>query len=200
MPNDRRIRRTRKLLHSALATLILARGYRNITIQDVAEHADIGYRTFFRHYASLDDLLLDMVQTVMDELDQRLNIYTPPSGDMRTEMSAKGQALFAYVREHETIFRVLLLDDGARFAIQPLLQRARQRVETALSDLPSNLLPHPVVANHLIISTLALMRWWLEYDFPYENERMGQIFVDLIVQPLQWMYANRETAPNEKPA
>ncbi|RMF49298.1 MAG: TetR/AcrR family transcriptional regulator, partial [Anaerolineae bacterium] len=185
---------------TALVTLILERGYRNITIQDVAEQADIGYRTFFRHYDSLDALLTDTAQAVMDELDQRLDIYAPPNSDVRTEMSEKGRKLFDFVREQEAVFRVLLLDDGARFILQPLLQRARQRVERALAALPSSPLPHPIVANHLIISTLALMRWWLEFDFPYSSERMGQIFRDLIVLPVQWMYTTTDSQSGETPA
>jgi len=186
MPTDRRVRRTQKLLQSALVALILEKGYRNITIQDVAERADIGYRTFFRHYTSLDALLTDVVQSVMDELDQRLDIYRAPEGDLGMEMTEKGRQLFAYVRAHEAIFRVVLLDDSARFVLHPLLQRARQRVETALTPLPEGALPRPVVANHLIISTLALMRWWLEFDFPHDAVHMGQIFVDLIVRPVWW--------------
>ncbi len=189
MPTDRRIRRTQKLLQSALVALILEKGYRNITIQDVAGRADIGYRTFFRHYASLDALLTDVVQNVMDELDRRLDIYRPLTGDPGVEMTEKGRQLFAYVREHEAIFRVVLLDDSARFVLHPLLERTRRRVETALQAMPERRLPRPVVANHLIISTLALMRWWLEFDFPHDAARMGQIFVDLIVRPVWWALA-----------
>ncbi len=182
MPSDRRVRRTQKLLHNALIALILEKGYRNVTIQDVAERADIGYRTFFRHYDGLDALLLDVVQSVMNELDERLDIYRPVE-NLSGAMTQKGAQLFAYVREHEPIFRVLLLDDSVRFLLQPLLQRVRARVEQALMALTDTPLPLSVVANHLTLSTLALMRWWLEFDFPYDARRMGQIFVELIMRP-----------------
>lgn len=186
MPVDRRIKRTQKLLQTALVNLILEKGYRNLTIQDVVDRADIGYRTFFRHYDSLDTLLVDVLQSVLDDLDRRLDIYQPPAGDVAQKMQIKGRQLFDYVRENEAIFRVLLLDDSVRFVLQPLLQSVRDKVVRALHDVPSEKLPPVVVSNHLVISTLALMRWWLEFDFPYDTLRMGQIFSDLIVRPIWW--------------
>ncbi len=181
MPADRRIRRTQRLLHRALVELILERGYRNITIQDVAQRADVGYRTFFRHYHSLDALLLDVIRETLDELDRRLDLYRPET-DLEGVLLPKGIGLFRFVQEQEAIFRVLLLDDSVRFAMQPLLQRARQRAQNALP--PQNDIPAAILANHLIISTLALMRWWLEFDFPHPAEEMGRYFIELIVRPL----------------
>ncbi len=182
-PDDRRVRRTRKLLRAALIDLVLERGYRNITIQDVAERADIGYRTFFRHYEGLDDLLLDVVHSVMDELDARLDLYRPEP-DLSGVMTQKGTQLFAYVREHETLFRVLLLDHGVRFVLEPVLKRIRDRVEASLPPIEGATVPPAVVANHLVTSTLALIGWWLERDFPYDAAHMGRVFVELIIRPV----------------
>ena len=77
---------------------------------------------------------------------------------------------------------MLLLDDHVRFALQPLLESARQRVKAALP--PQDLIPPDALAHHLVVSTLALLRWWLENDFPHPAERMGEIFVNLIVRPI----------------
>ncbi len=185
MPADRRIRRTQRLLQQALVDLVLEKGYRHLTIQDVVDRADIGYRTFFRHYEGLDDLLADVTQRVIDDLDARLNFYEPLVGDqVLVSAREKGRLLFVYVREHETIFRVLLLDDGVRFVLQPFMRRMRRKIAEVLENLPgSTHLPPLAVANHLLVATLALMRWWLEVDLGYDETHMGQIFADLIVAP-----------------
>ncbi len=181
MPEDRRVRRTQRLLQEALIALVIEKGYRNLTIQDVARRADIGYRTFFRHYESLDDLLIQVTSKTLDELDQRLNLYQLETDRERTLLQ-KSIGLFQFVQERTAIFRVLLLDDNVRFTLQPLLQRVRQRFMEALP--PQNRIPPPILANHLVISTLALLRWWLEFDFPYPPEKMGAIFMELIIQPI----------------
>src|SRR5690606_12454565 len=59
---DARVRRTRRRLQDALVALVLERGYEAVTIRDVAERADVGYATFFRHYASKEALLLDLLE------------------------------------------------------------------------------------------------------------------------------------------
>ena len=56
---DRRVQRTRKLLRSALVQLIMERGYDVLTIQDITDKANLGRTTFYLHYQSKDEVLLD---------------------------------------------------------------------------------------------------------------------------------------------
>lgn len=55
---DRRVRRTRRLLHRSLIELMVERGYARITVQDVLDRADVGRSTFYSHYRDKDDLLV----------------------------------------------------------------------------------------------------------------------------------------------
>lgn len=59
MPADRRIQKTKKLLTEALIQLILEKEYENVTIQDIIDKANIGRSTFYLHYESKEQLLLD---------------------------------------------------------------------------------------------------------------------------------------------
>jgi len=77
MSQDRRIIRTQKLLGEALITEALEKGYKNITIQDVTQRADVGYRTYFRHYKGLDELLISVAQEKLDEFYQILDLPLP---------------------------------------------------------------------------------------------------------------------------
>src|SRR6202012_5392571 len=54
---DRRVRRTRDLLHRALLDLIAEKGYPHITVQDILDRADVGRSTFYTHYRDKEDLL-----------------------------------------------------------------------------------------------------------------------------------------------
>lgn len=55
---DRRVRRTRGLLHQALIELMLERDYTRISVRDILDRADVGRSTFYAHYRDKDDLLL----------------------------------------------------------------------------------------------------------------------------------------------
>jgi AcrR family transcriptional regulator len=59
IPVDRRIQKTKKALTEALIQLILAKGYEKVTIQDIIDKANVGRSTFYIHYESKAQLLLD---------------------------------------------------------------------------------------------------------------------------------------------
>jgi Transcriptional regulator C-terminal region/Bacterial regulatory proteins, tetR family len=56
---DRRIQKTKKALTEALIHLILEKGYEKVTIQNIIDKANVGRSTFYIHYESKEQLLLD---------------------------------------------------------------------------------------------------------------------------------------------
>ena len=193
MSKDRRIRRTQKLLGEALIAVALEKGYKNITIQDVTERADIGYRTYFRHYAGLDELLMDVAQARLDEIYGILDI---PSADEEIDDPVRffrqtGETLFQHIQENQTNFSFLLLDNSLRFVLEPVMKRASEKVGENLQALPQKNISSDLAANHIIASAFSLMRWWLKNDMPHSPERMGKIFTNLIVKPT-WLVMMEE--------
>jgi AcrR family transcriptional regulator len=68
---DRRVRKTRRVLHEALVTLILERGWDAVSVRDVCEKADVGRSTFYVHFADKENLLLsgfDELHQVMEQV------------------------------------------------------------------------------------------------------------------------------------
>src|SRR5437763_7788331 len=56
--DDRRSRRTRRMLGEALVALLLEKRYDTITVQEIIDRANVGRSTFYAHYLDKDDLLL----------------------------------------------------------------------------------------------------------------------------------------------
>lgn len=53
---DKRIRRTKKLLRQALTRLMQQKDFKSITVTDVVREADINRGTFYAHYRDVYDL------------------------------------------------------------------------------------------------------------------------------------------------
>lgn len=193
MSQDKRIRRTQKLLGEALIAESLDKGYKNLTIQDVTNRADIGYRTYFRHFNGLDELLVKVAQDRLDEFYEVLDLPLP--GELVENpvdfFHKIGETLFLHIQNNEDTFRFLLLDDSSRFVLEPVMSRACEKAETLLRGLPQETIPAGVAANHIISSAFALMRWWLENEMPHSPQKMGAIFTDLIIKPT-WLVMTRE--------
>ena len=53
---DKRVRRTKKLLRQALTRLMLQKDFQSITVTDVVREADVNRGTFYAHYRDVYDL------------------------------------------------------------------------------------------------------------------------------------------------
>ncbi|MGB2954762.1 MAG: TetR/AcrR family transcriptional regulator [Anaerolineales bacterium] len=195
MSEDRRILRTRKLLGEALIAEAREKGYKNITIQDVTKRADVGYRTYFRHYTGLDELLVSVAQDRLDDFYQLLDLPLPGEliADPVEFFHKIGHTIFQHIEQNQDMFRFLLLDDSLRFVLDPVKSRACQKAEVLLSGLPQENISAGVAANHIISSVFSLMRWWLENDLRHSPQKMGDIFTNLIIKPT-WLVMTQEEA------
>ncbi len=193
MSQDRRIRRTQKLLGEALIAEAREKGYKNVTIQDVTKRADVGYRTYFRHYTGLDELLISVAQDRMDDFYQILDL--PLLGELSADpmeyFHKIGDTLFQHIEQNQKMFRFLLLDDSLRFVLDPVMNRSCQKAEISLSGLPQENISADLAANHIISSVFSLMRWWLENDLRPSPQEMGDIFTNLIIKPT-WLVMTLE--------
>ncbi|MBR1743871.1 MAG: TetR/AcrR family transcriptional regulator [Lachnospiraceae bacterium] len=55
---DRRFQKNKKAIRKAYMELVQEKGYQNVTISDIAEHADINRMTFYAHYDIIEDILI----------------------------------------------------------------------------------------------------------------------------------------------
>lgn len=156
----------------ALVAVSLEKGYDDVTIRDIAERADVAYSTFFRHYAGKDDLLVTLLKSAVGDFKAILGHHPDRS------LEEEGRLIFQLVAEQQSFFRVLFSSQGTG----SVLQRIRDEIAAdILAALPPELsIPREILANHIIASTLELIRWWLVNDRPYSVERMGAIYAQLM--------------------
>ncbi len=175
---DRRVKRTQKLLARALIALTLEKGFDAITIRDITDCAEVGYATFFRHYHDKDALLKDVLDVVLDEFGE---LFQSP---MRNSDHAQtGTLIFRYVAEHSEVVRVLLNSHKSSDLVKQVVASGTQSVFDQNAPREVCLVPPEIAAYHLVTSTIALIQWWVEHQMPYSPERMGTIYAMLIAHP-----------------
>ncbi len=69
---ERRKRRTRHAIQAAALELFAERGYRETTINDIAERADVAPRTVTLHFPAKEELLFDAEPFTLASLSERL--------------------------------------------------------------------------------------------------------------------------------
>ena len=181
---DPRAVRSRLALHQALLELLEIKSLDQLTIRDITECADVGYATFFRHYATKEALLNDVAANQI----RILNNLTLPVFEGH-DQSAASITLFSYVNEHRLLWRTLLTGGAAGAIREEFLLQARMFAKDYLNrSVPryrqDNFLPEEAGVILIVGGTLELLAWWLRQLDPMPLAQIAEIHYRTIVQPV----------------
>ena len=178
---DPRVKRTRRLLRDALVSLILKKDFASITIREVTERAEVAYITFYRHFESLDQLLMEVLDEGLVELMSHIEALAKLSDP--SSLETEGRLIFEYVGQKADLFRILLKSQS--------VTRVRKKVVSNISAIfqkscvPLERLGNQVTinmaSNHIATSLLSLIEWWLENNMKPSPIEMGKVYKSLII-------------------
>jgi AcrR family transcriptional regulator len=177
---DRRVRRTRQLLHKALISLILEQPYHTISVQDILDRADVGRSTFYAHFQDKDALFRYGFDRMMDALSQHMEAQDRDAGGSPIFPSLE---LFRHVQENKQLYKALIPGRGVELLLKYGQNNLSQRIERYLeSQYPAEgnrSIPIPVLSYYLAGAFITLLQWWLDNRMPYPPERMDEIYRQL---------------------
>ena len=73
---DLRVIKTKEIIRNTFKNMILEMDYDYITIKELTERAKINRKTFYLHYESLDDLLLEIQNSIANNFIEKQVSYT----------------------------------------------------------------------------------------------------------------------------
>jgi len=171
---DPRVVRTRELLRNSLVDLIPTKGFNDLSIQEITDHARLNRATFYLHYKDKDELLLD----VFDEVVVSSIPQPPPPDAPLVPLSELHPVVtvLTHIAEHASFYHAILGEQGV-----PLFMA---RVQGYIEDLVRRWFlvfiqedTHPddqwdIVINYLGAAYLGVINWWLAHDMPYTPQEM----------------------------
>ncbi len=174
---DRRVIRTRRMLGDALLALITETGdYDAITVDALTTRADLRRATFYLHYKSIDEVLLDALQARFDQLAEQ----GAPHADRdvfggKTHVEAL-RITFQHAADHRALYRILFASKSAIVITRRVRDTIAALVLQGLQKLPPDSLS---IAPEIIAQTIAavetgLLAWWLETDAPFTADQMAE--------------------------
>ncbi|MBL8156116.1 MAG: TetR/AcrR family transcriptional regulator [Anaerolineae bacterium] len=183
---DRRKPRTRRLLRDALLDLILEKGYDQVTVQDIADRANLGRATFYLHFVDKEDLLMSSLREMFDDLKARFDL--PTAQEMPLDLPLRAVP-FQHADEYRDIYRVILLSQQGTAAVlngirDYLAESIQERIEAARGTAGTPRVPVEVVAHYLAGALLSMIGWWLRQEMAYSAEAMADLFRELALPSL----------------
>lgn len=183
---DRRIQRTRQLLHDALITLILEKGYDKITVQNIIDRANVGRSTFYDHYLDKDDLMESSVENLKADLGRHL----AASNDGSTQnLILPSLALFRHTQAQHHLYKAMIGGRGIEIVVKTVREGlsayARAHFEAVERAGKQLTVPMEILVTHLAGCLQTLLTWWLDNDMPYSPEEMNEIFIQLTIPGIE---------------
>ncbi|HBI63606.1 MAG TPA: hypothetical protein DDX51_00585 [Clostridiales bacterium] len=102
---DRRIRRTKRLLRQALAELMNEKEFKDITVKEITERADLNRGTFYFHYTDTYDLREKIEDELVSDFRAVLSGYMPTPENYSARRMLE-QAV-GYIEEQKFLIRTL---------------------------------------------------------------------------------------------
>jgi len=107
---DRRVRRTKKLLTQALTELMQQKQVKEITVKELTDLADMNRGTFYLYYKDIFDMLEKIEDQMFEALDRIVSLQE--GEDMTRQARPILLKLFRFIEENQEICRVLLSPNG----------------------------------------------------------------------------------------
>jgi AcrR family transcriptional regulator len=170
---DRRSRRTHRLVTDAMLELMREKRYEAITVQDILDRAGIGRSTFYAHYYNKDDALAAMMeellpqqevgQDIVASLELFRHIYEQPEQHARIIQAARNDG-----------------DDPMWGIARALLcKNIEQALVAACAGKDSPAVPMSLIAEYLAGALEHMLKWWMAAEMPYAPEEMDRFFQQL---------------------
>src|SRR5215510_6803289 len=165
---DRRIQKTKNLLHEALGSLIREKPYDAIVVQEILDRANVGRSTFYTHFRDKDELLISGIHDILSVLPTEL----PHTGKRYERIISFSLPIFEHIHQHRRAGGVRMGIRG-RAVIHEQLQKVLEEViandvrkdfqnrRRVSSRMPADLLVHHVASTFILV-----LNWWVESRDP----------------------------------
>jgi len=190
---DKRMRRTKMLFHEALLALLQEKNFEAISISEIVRKAGVNRGTFYFHYQQKEELLEEMVSTMLAKM---IAAYRKPHRSYQemtiTEIST--YPLFEHFMENKLFYQTLL---NSSFPIN-LHERMLQTMEHHYHQDIDFYLPAiskemnlDLFCSYRVHGLIGFILNWIKNDFDHPIEYMAEQLVKIVTINTQKVYIKR---------
>jgi AcrR family transcriptional regulator len=180
---DRRVQRTQDVLHQALISLMIEKGYEVITVQDILDRANVGRSTFYAHYVGKQDLLRSGLKHLKQHLLTHQRAALALKGTPRERAFAFSLALFEHVHSYRPVYHAIVGRQSGTIVISELRTLLAELVQNDLKTLSPNEhssdVPKNAVIHFVVGALISVITWWLD-----ERSKLSPAEADAIFRRL----------------
>jgi AcrR family transcriptional regulator len=179
---DPRVIRTKALIVDALVSLMQENPYKKVKIQDIAKRAKLARQTFYLHYQTKDDVLLEYINDVFETFYQEIeqHIIASPEPDPIVSWH-----LFKQWQMHAPFARLVIEADIENLVIKSFKNYIARVMGLYIRNHEVKLKDPEALAflvDYLAGASWMMLQRWVQQDFKYPLEKIASLYSE-ITQP-----------------
>lgn len=179
---DRRQRKTREAIFTAMIELLSKQEFGQITVGQIIDRADVGRATFYAHFEAKDDLLKELCEelfchlfdSMREEGQQHRHIFDCDAPD------SVFVHLFQHLQRNDNNILKLLSGKNRELFLPYFRSNLELLIRTQLplfSQRKSELLPDSFWINHIVSTFVETLRWWVANGMVQSPEVITEYFL-----------------------
>ena len=155
---DLRVRRTLKAIRSAFYELGLTKDYSDISITELTDRAEINRKTFYLHYSSLEDLVKEVEQEIVENILENVRLSAE-----QLDVEGCVDTFYHYLDECDEVQQKLLCDTHYYFFYEDVTDAVLK--SSSFSKFFEKT-KHPDIVRSYSICITFIYRNWLKSGRP----------------------------------
>ncbi|MFD0669995.1 TetR/AcrR family transcriptional regulator [Cohnella sp. GCM10027633] len=162
---DRRVLRTKQAIESAFLELFARKPFEQITINEIAESANVNRGTVYLHYADKYDLLDRCIE---EHLNRMFALCGPHRQNGEPiDLIGSLHPIFAYIQDNFAFFSTMLANPKSALFRERMLRIASDNIAEKLGKLPELEDEQRRIAVPFTASALyGVVEWWILSGMP----------------------------------
>ena len=177
---DRRVRRTKKLLTQALTQLLQEKQINEITVKELTDLADMNRGTFYLYYKDM----FDMLEKIEDGMFEALDAIVSPHehDDVSQQTKPILLDLFRFIEDNQEMCRVLLSPHGDMNFLHRLNEVVREKCLKAWPDIRKEKgeADFDYHYSFVVFGCAGIIRAWVNRNCPESAEKMAEMAYGMI--------------------
>ena len=174
---DRRIRRTKRMLLQSLIQLMAKKKINQISVTELTKMADVNRSTFYLYYKDIFDMLFQIETKMFENFKNTLKKY------MKTDATYEDALnffiyIFEFVKKNADMFKILLGPDGD-YSFMEKFKKAITQEYPPIGNLESHVRSFYVMP-FIVSGSMGIIQQWLEEDMKVPPREMAAFTLKLI--------------------
>ncbi|MGZ9819310.1 TetR/AcrR family transcriptional regulator [Peribacillus simplex] len=179
---DRRIRKSKMALKESLISLMQNKDFREISITDIVELADLNRGTFYKHYQYKEELLEEVMEDVIADL---IISYREPYKNVETftinELTASVIKIFEHVANYANIYTLILKSNAWPTLLERICNELKKLPLEDLEDYrPNPKINTELASSYQAYAILGMIIEWVNTGFKYSADYMAEQLLEII--------------------